>query len=214
MRLRTAAGAFQRLHREELPRWIGETAKSVRPPEATEGICEGLVYFLLAEAQQMAVGKALAGSAGAGKAPPPPTLLAKLCLGVAAQLESCVGTMRSKGGMGYSNLDPTFLVHVTLVSEVYRAMAYRFLAIHAWSQDRFGTGVALMREAVKHLSERRDITSVGVPKLEAGGPLTSLAPALQTLRREFQQLQSNYLADNNKVYYDPVPATADLDPLP
>lgn len=42
----------------ELPRWVGETAEAPRLVEAEPGICEGLVQFCLAEAQQMAIGKA------------------------------------------------------------------------------------------------------------------------------------------------------------
>lgn len=42
----------------ELPRWVGETSEKPRLVEAEPGICEGLVQFCLAEAQQMAIGKA------------------------------------------------------------------------------------------------------------------------------------------------------------
>ncbi len=41
----------------ELPRWVGDTAEAPRLVEAEPGICEGLVQFCLAEAQQMAIGK-------------------------------------------------------------------------------------------------------------------------------------------------------------
>lgn len=43
----------------ELPRWIGETAEAPRLVEVEPGVCEGLVKFCLAEAQQMAIGKVL-----------------------------------------------------------------------------------------------------------------------------------------------------------
>lgn len=41
----------------ELPRWVGETAEAPRLVEVEPGVCEGLVKFCLAEAQQMAIGK-------------------------------------------------------------------------------------------------------------------------------------------------------------
>lgn len=41
----------------ELPRWVGETAKAPRLVEVEPTVCEGLVSFCLAEAQQMAIGK-------------------------------------------------------------------------------------------------------------------------------------------------------------
>ncbi|CAN0351697.1 unnamed protein product, partial [Ectocarpus fasciculatus] len=55
--LRKAAGIFERLHKAELPRWVGDTSEAPRLVEAEPGICEGLVHFCLAEAQQMAIGK-------------------------------------------------------------------------------------------------------------------------------------------------------------
>lgn len=42
----------------ELPRWVGETSHAPRLVEVEPGVCEGLVKFCLAEAQQMAIGKA------------------------------------------------------------------------------------------------------------------------------------------------------------
>lgn len=48
----------------ELPRWVGATSESPRLVEAEPGICEGLVKFCLAEAQQMAIGKVSAACGG------------------------------------------------------------------------------------------------------------------------------------------------------
>ena len=45
------------LQQTELPRWVGETAKAPRLVEVEPTVCEGLVHFCLAEAQQMAIGK-------------------------------------------------------------------------------------------------------------------------------------------------------------
>ncbi|CAM9160453.1 unnamed protein product, partial [Laminaria digitata] len=107
LHLRKAAGLFQRLHETELPRWVGETAKAPRLVEVEPTVCEGLVSFCLAEAQQMAIGKALVG----GKTPK--TLLARLCGGVVRLLEDSVSAMRRGGSSSaYERLDSPFLVHI------------------------------------------------------------------------------------------------------
>lgn len=52
-----AAATAQKCLQNELPRWVGETAEAPRLLEVEPGVCEGLVQFCLAEAQQMAIGK-------------------------------------------------------------------------------------------------------------------------------------------------------------
>lgn len=140
--LRTAAGIFEHLRKEELPRWVGETSKVERPPEVVEGICEGLSMYCLAEAQMMAVGKSIKGGTA------PPSLIAKLCLGVVSQLEACVSTLRSKGGTYYSHLGRPFLTHITFQLQLFRALTYKHLADDAWSKDKYGLSIKHMKEAI------------------------------------------------------------------
>ncbi|CAN0273474.1 unnamed protein product, partial [Hapterophycus canaliculatus] len=91
----------------ELPRWVGETAEAPRLVEAEPGVCEGLVQFCLAEAQQMAIGKALVAGTT------PKTLLARLCEGVRRMLEDCVSAMRKGGSSSaFEKIDSPFLTHV------------------------------------------------------------------------------------------------------
>eukprot|EP00904_Undaria_pinnatifida_P007827 jgi/Undpi1/4174/HiC_scaffold_16.g07541.m1 len=142
LHLRKAAGLFQRLNTTELPRWVGETAKAPRLVEVEPTVCEGLVHFCLAEAQQMAIGKALVG----GKTPK--TLLARLCGGVVRMLEDSVSAMRRGGSSSvYERLDSPFLVHIAFQQSMFKALAYRFVAETAWAKDEHGIGVAYMAQA-------------------------------------------------------------------
>ncbi|CAM9378240.1 unnamed protein product [Pylaiella littoralis] len=204
--LRTAAGIFERLHKAELPRWVGDTAEAPRLVEAEPGICEGLVQFCLAEAQQMAIGKALV----AGNTPK--TLLARLCEGVRKLLEDCVSAMRRGASSAYSKLDSPFLVHITFQQCIFRGMAYRFLAENAWAKDQYGVGLAYMVQACKYVEERRDTVSVGLPPL--AGPLRSINQDLRTLQGEFRGLRDSYAKENNSIFYESVPEVDMLDPLP
>ncbi|CAM9863696.1 unnamed protein product [Ectocarpus sp. 6 AP-2014] len=205
--LRKAAGIFERLHKAELPRWVGDTSEAPRLVEAEPGICEGLVHFCLAEAQQMAIGKALV----AGKTPK--TLLARLCEGVRGQLEEAVSAMRKGGSFSaYHKLDSPFLVHISFQQCMFRGLAYRFLAENAWAKDEYGVGLAYMTQACKYVEERRDAVSVGLPPL--AGPLRNISHDLKTLQGEFRQLRDAYAKDNNSIYYEPVPDLDMLDPLP
>jgi hypothetical protein len=71
------------------------TEQGDRLPESNEGVCEALALMTLGEAQQMAVGKALATAATGGKATPN-TLLARLCMGVVQLLDQCLTVLKSK----------------------------------------------------------------------------------------------------------------------
>eukprot|EP00903_Cladosiphon_okamuranus_P015926 g14711.t1 len=205
--LRTAAGIFERLHKVELPRWVGETSEKPRLVEAEPAICEGLVQFCLAEAQQMAIGKALVAGTT------PKTLLARLCEGVRRMLEDGVAAMRKGGSSSaYKKLDSPFLVHISFQQCMFRGLAYRFLAENAWAKDEYGVGLAYMIQACKYVEERRDAVSVGLPPL--AGPLRNIANDLKTLQGEFRQLRDTYAKENNSIYYEPVPELDMLDPLP
>lgn len=205
--LRTAAGIFERLHMAELPRWIGETAEAPRLVEVEPGVCEGLVKFCLAEAQQMAIGKALVAGTT------PKTLLARLCLGVVKTYEDAIAAMRKGGSKSaYDKLASGFLVYIAFQQNLFKALAYRFLAEAAWAKDQYGVGLALMIQACTFIAERNDVVSVGLPPLS--GPLRSIHNEIRALQAETRALLTSYQKDNNSIYFELVPAVDTLDPLP
>ncbi|KAG5187524.1 BRO1-like domain-containing protein [Tribonema minus] len=184
--LRTAAGVLAHTASEELPRWVGETAKGERPPEAVPGVCEALSTLCLAQAQQMALGKALAG----GKTPP--TLLAKLCGGVADQMDAALSTLRDKAGAAYAKLAKPLLAHAAFQAALQRALAHLFLASHAWAREAYGAAIAHQRRGAALLAR--------LPP-----PPDAPPPELAALRAEAAAALASYERDNGAIYYDPVP---------
>ncbi len=53
------------------------------------------------------------------------SVVAKLCLGVACQMEECYTVLRSKGGIMYEKIDRPFLTHITFVIQLFKAIAHK-----------------------------------------------------------------------------------------
>lgn len=199
-----AAGVMIQLSKEELPRWIGKTADGERLPEAIEGIVEGLSIVCLAQAQQLAVAKAIES----GRTPP--GLIAKLCFGVTQLMDQGLSVLRTKGSVVFAKLDRPLLVHMALMQQVFKAVGLQHMAALHWSKDEYGTAIAFSRKAQAALAPRASDTSEGVPPAAALGNM--LAMDISALRDQATATLNAYEKDNRTIYYCPVPATTD--PLP
>ncbi len=54
-----------------------------------------------------------------------PSVLAKLCLGVACQMEECCTVLRSKGGIMFEKIKRSFLTHLTFEIQLFKALAHK-----------------------------------------------------------------------------------------
>mmetsp|Transcript_12297 Transcript_12297/g.18421 ORF Transcript_12297/g.18421 Transcript_12297/m.18421 type:complete len:403 (+) Transcript_12297:32-1240(+) len=192
--LKKAAGTFLHAANVELPKWIVETTQKEVFPETSSSVCEGLATFCLAEAQQMAIAKALTKDKAT-----PNSLLAKLCVGVAKLMDTSDTIFRNKGQKDYSKIGMPFLAHISLQSSLHRAMADSFLAADAWIKSQYGLAIAHQKRAIVIFNK------LPVPYN------TSINFDLQNVRVESLSILESYEKDNSSIYFETIP---EPNPLP
>jgi BRO1-like domain len=107
----------------------------------------------------------------------------------------------------FAKLDKPLLNHIAFQSQLYKALAHRFLALNAWSKDDYGIAIAHLNAAVALLKQKGQGC---MPPLE--GALQSAASDLNMLRADVSALLASYAKDNSSIYYASVPA--EPEPLP
>ncbi|KAL0088326.1 pH-response regulatory protein PalC [Phycomyces blakesleeanus] len=134
--LNTAAGIFQYLANEILPKW--RQPPDNRPVETIKELLVALSKMALADAQSIAISKALVNT-GLSKA-----LAAKLYMGVAEQYEMAYGLISSiKGTQEVSSELRRYLADG---SQFYKAMAKKYLALDANDRQNLGEAVGFVRD--------------------------------------------------------------------
>lgn len=99
-------------------------------------------------------------------------------------------------------------------SALYRALAYRFLAIAHWEKEDHGTAIGLLLQAEIMLKARRDGISSGLSGIEESRFLSAFKPQLEILRREVSSMLTSWKRDNSTIYFAGIVDAASLPPLP
>jgi len=199
-----AAGIFQCLAEDQLPKWIsnGTNVEAANLPcEVSVPICDAFRMFYLAVGQQMAIATVLMKPGV-----PNYSLLAKLCKGVEELMESFIVTMRSKASDKMGKLDESFLTLVTMQMTLQYCLSMYFLARSIWDKgEEYGLAIAMMHDAIQNMQTRQSVTSKGMPEITKKSPLKALEPDLIACRVHLQQVLEAWEKDNSSVYFDKVP---------
>lgn len=101
-----------------------------------------------------------------------------------------------------------------LFSALYRALAYRLLAVSHWEKGDYGTGIGLLQHAQTLLKQRGDGTSAGLPSIHESRHLAKYQSQLEILRKEVNGMLTSWKQDNNMIYFSQVVDQMSLPPLP
>ena len=198
-----AAGVFEYLHADHLPKWISKgsnvDAKDL-PSECHASTAKALRLLFQANGQQMAVATVLIKPGT-----PNYTLLAKLCLGIAETLEDFSGYLRRECFESQSRMDKDFFTLVAFQTGMQQALSLYFQARASWEKTDYGIAIALLSEATVGLRTREAVGSKGLPDISRAPALKALVPDLQDLRTHCQTLLHEWEKDNNSIYYNAVP---------
>lgn len=205
-----ATGIFQFLGETLLPDWMAKSKQHAEMEkeslsETRVGVSVALATLHMAMSQQMAIATILV------KPDPNYSLLGKLCFGVAVELESFVSTIRSKGAIHMSRMEPGFLTYTTLQINVQRALGLYCLSRSLWNSSDYGMAIAALSEALVAMRTRTSPTGKGLPEIDEKGSLQVLAPDITNLRRHMQSLLASWEKDNSLVYFDKVPPSVPSD---
>ena len=228
-----ATGIFQFLGETLLPDWMAKSKQHAEMEkeslaETRVGVSVALTNLHMAMSQQMAIATILVKPVE-----PNYSLLGKLCLGVAVELESFVSTMRSKSALHMARMEPGFLTFITFQINVQRALGLYFLSRNLWNSGEHGLAIAALSESTVAMRTRTSPTgrgeyffrsrifvilhcliliffitlfsSPGLPEIEEKGILQALSTDVSDLRKHMQSLLSSWEKDNSLVYFDKVP---------
>lgn len=144
-----------------LPDWMAKSKQHAEMEkeslaETRVGVSVALASLHMAMSQQMAIATILVK-------PDEPnySLLGKLCLGVAVELESFVSTMRSKSAVHMARMESGFLTFVTFQINVQRALGMYFLSRSLWNASEYGVAIAALSEANVAMRTRTTPTGRG-----------------------------------------------------
>ena len=198
-----AAGIFDFLHTEHLPKWISKGShvdvKSL-PSECHAATAKALRMLFQANGQQMAVATVLIKPGTPNYA-----LLAKLCFGIAETLQDFSAFLRRECLESQGRMDKDFFTLVAFQTGVHQALSLYFQARAAWNATEYGIAIALVSEATVALRTREAVGSPGLPDVAKSPVLKALTPDLQALRAHCNQVLHAWEKDNNACYYNAVP---------
>jgi hypothetical protein len=199
----SAAGIFEFLAEEHLPKWIAKGSnvdESKLPAECHPPMAKALKVLFTANGQQMAIASALMK-----EGVPNYGLVAKLCLGVSEELEEFVTLVRREASNQMSRLDPNFFTLITLQINVHKSLTLYFQSRSLWEQDDYGIAIALLSEATVALRQREHAAAHGIPDVKAIPALSPLSDDLKDLRNHMALLLRSWEKDNSSVYFSGVP---------
>ena len=204
-----AAGIFDFLAEEHLPKWIAKGSnvdESKLPAECHPPLAKALKMLFMANGQQMAIATVLMKDGV-----PNYGLLAKLCLGVSEQLEEFIGVIRREAFVQMGRMDSNFLTLVTLQVNVHKSLTLYFQGRSLWNQQEYGIAIALLSEATVALRQRDHAASYGIPDVKSIPVLAPLAGDLKDLRNHMALLLRSWEKDNSSVYFTGVPQKVPAD---
>jgi hypothetical protein len=201
-----AAGIFQFLADDHLPKWISKGSKVDQkqlPSECHAAMANALKELFMANGQQMAIATVLMKP---GK--PNYSMVAKLCLGVAEQLEHFITMLRKDSFHQMSRMDKDFFTLVTLQINIQKSLSLYFQGRGAWDKDNHGLAIALLSEATVALRTRESTAADGVPDVRQTPALLPLDKDLKDLRSHMSAVLHTWEKDNSHVYFQKVPQHA------
>ena len=207
-----AAGIFQFLGEDHLPKWIARGSKTSEedlPVECCTETAKGLCILFQANAQQMAIATVLIkpGTPNYG-------LLAKLCLGVEEQLEEFVDHMRKEAFSQMTRIEKDFFTLVNFQITLQKALSYYFHARSVWDAGDYGLGIALLSEATIFLRTEDPSSKPkkpGMPDVARIPALRALLGDLNDLRQHMGLVLREWEKDNSSVYFETVPRSVPTD---
>jgi len=200
-----AAGMFQRLATDQLPKWISRGSSVEQkdiPLESRVGVCEAFKTLFLAIAQQMAVATVLIKPGV-----PKYSLVGKLCLGIADQMETFVSVMRSKAPESMEKIDNNLFTLITFQINLHKGLSNYFMARGIWETHAdYGLAIAMMNGAIQLIKTREHSGMEGLPEIKKT-PLQSLSKDLTDLRAHMALVLREWEKDNSQIYFSRVPRT-------
>jgi BRO1-like domain len=198
-----AAGIFDFLADEHLPKWIAKGSKTNPddlPSECHAPMAKALKTLFMANGQQMAVATVLIkpGTPNYG-------LLAKLCLGISEQLEDFMTVLRRDAFAQMSRMDPDFFTLLAFQINIQKSLSLYCQARALWDTDDHGIAIAILSEATVAARTRESTTSVGLPDVLRTPALHPLKNDLQDLKTHMATLLRVWEKDNSSVYFESVP---------
>lgn len=109
---------------------------------------------------------------------------------------------------------PSFLLSLPPDSALYRALAYRFLAVAHWEKSDHGTAIGLLLQAQVLLKPRADGVSSGLPSMEESRFLIKFKPQVEIMRKEVNGMLTSWKQDNSMIYFAAIVDAMSLPPLP
>lgn len=199
-----AAGIFQFLADDHLPKWIARGSKTNEddlPVECSTATAKGLSIICQANAQQMAVATVLIKP---GK--PNYGLLAKLCLGIEEQLEEFISHMRKEAFTQMSRIEKDFFTLVDFQIILQKSLYHYFYARSKWDEGDYGLAIAVLSESTVYLrTEDMSSNKKGIPDVAKIPALQALLGDLNDLRSHMGAVLREWEKDNSNVYFESVP---------
>jgi hypothetical protein len=205
-----AAGIFQFLAEDHLPKWIARGSKTSEddlPVECCTSTAKGLSIMFQANAQQMAIATVLIKPGT-----PNYSLLAKLCLGVEEQLDEFISHMRKESFSQMSRIEKDFFTLVNFQIALQKSLCYYFQARSMWDKGDYGLAIAILSEATVYLrTEEVSSTKKGMPDVAKIPSLQALTGDLNDLRSHMGNVLREWEKDNSNVFFETVPRSVPTD---
>jgi len=182
--LRVAAGIFEFVAKDLLARW--DSPPQHRAPEVLPLVQHCLANLFLADAQRLAIAKALKSGSS-------PTVIAKLLIGAAERYEFATRNVQGVDKETFDSLVPGLLEELGAYPAILRACASNCLAQVHWAKLEYSKGYGFAKDA----SYRLRIISMG--KGLQSSPLQAM---LVAATERAGALEDEYRNDCEKVYFE------------
>jgi len=182
--LRSGAGIFDFVANDLLARW--ESPPENRPPELVPLVHHCFSALFLADAQRLAIAKAMTSETNA-------TLIAKLLLGAAEKYEFATRNLQKVDKETFDNIVPGLLEELGAFPAILRGCASNCLAQSAWARGEYGKGLAFAIDGARRLQ----MISMG-----KGLQNSPLQAALNSAMGRALALEAEYQNDCNNVYFE------------
>lgn len=205
-----AAGIFQFLGDDHLPKWIARgsnTNEDALPVECCTSTAKALSVLFQANAQQMAIATVLIkpGTPNYG-------LVSKLCFGVEEQLQEFLSIMREEAFNQMSRIEKEFFTLIKFQITLQKSLTYYFQARSVWDQGDYGLAIALLSEATVFLrTEDSSSTNQGMPDVGKIPALQALLGDLNHLRSHMGTVLREWEKDNSNIFFETVPRSVPSD---
>jgi len=182
--LRTGAGIFDFISKDLIARWAKPPEN--RPPELIPKVQACLTALYLADAQRVAIAKALRGESSA-------LTIAKLLIGCAERYEMAGRCLQSVDKETFDSIVPGLLEELGAYPAVLRACAANCLAQHYWGKKDFARGYAHAIDA----TQRFKLINMGKGLKE-----TQLQHYAEVATARTNAMEREYQNDCENVYYE------------